>query len=356
MTSPVSWWNRYWFQTSTRYHYGLFRILFVSGFFLLPVALSALGLETGQVSRIARLDALSRAPEDLAQPALLLRLIPLPVAPPSWLGAVVVILAVLAAVGIATRASLIALAAAYLYAGSILNSYGFVAHDTTLPMIVLLVLAFSPRVTTCSLGAYLRRRSACGSWTGFGRKVPVWPARLILVVLALIYFSSGYAKLRETGLDWGDGKTLQSYATDPQPAPYFLQDPDADRESFRDFVGLESFLYSSGTPTSLVRTLAGNDLMMAVIATSSLLWELTFPLVIFVRRLLPWYLAVGLAFHVMVALTFKLYSFYSYPLCYLVFVDWSRLASYVRSGWRGRGQTIAHRRDQLDPDVVSGHG
>ena len=182
------------------------------------------------------------------------------------------------------------------------------------------------------------RRSANGSWTGLGRKVPVWPARLILVVLALIYFSSGYAKLRETGIEWGDGKTLQSYATDPQPAPYFLQDPDADREAFRDLVGLESFLYSSGTPTSLLRTLAGNDLVMAMIATASLLWWLTFPLPIFVRRLLPWYLGVGVAFHMIVALTFKLYSF---PLCYLVFVDWTRVVGYARSWWSGRNRASA---------------
>ena len=266
------------------------------------------------------------------------------------------ILAVLAALGIATRASLIALAATYLYAGSILNSYGFVSHDTTLPMIVLLVLAFAPGVTTCSLSAYLRRRSASGSWTGLGAKVPVWPARLILVVLALIYFSSGYAKVRETGIEWGDGKTLQTYATDPQPAPYFLQDPDADREAFRDLVGLESFLYSSGTPTSLLRTLAGNDLMMAAIATMSLLWELTFPIVIFVRRLLPWYLGVGLAFHVIVALSFGLYSFYSFPLCYLVFVDWTRVDE-LRTELVERAQrSLAHEREQVDPDVVSAHG
>ena len=278
-----------------------------------------------------RLDALSGAPEHLAQPVLLLRLLPLPVAPPSWLGPIIVVLAILAAVGVATRASLVALAAMYLYAGSILNSYGFVSHDTTLPMIVLLVLAFSPGVTTCSLSAYRRRRSARGSWTGLGAKVPVWPARLILVVLTLIYFSSGYAKLRETGIEWGDGKTLQTYATDPQPAPYFLQDPDADREAFRDLVGLESFLYSSGTPTSLLRTIAGNDLLMAAIATMSLLWELTFPIVIFVRRVLPWYLGVGLAFHTIVALSFGLYSFYSFPLCYLVLVDWTRVARLARN-------------------------
>ncbi len=267
MTSPSSWWSRYWFQTSARYHYGIFRILFVTGFFLLPVALSRLGARgrPGVARRPPRCaERRTGGPRAAGAAA---------AAPPAarratlWLGPVIVILAVLAAVGIATRASLVALAATYLYAGSILNSYGFVSHDTTLPMIVLLVLAFSPGVTTCSLSAYLRRRSASGSWTGLGAKVPVWPARLILVVLALIYFSSGYAKLRETGIEWGDGKTLQTYATDPQPAPYFLQDPDADREAFRDLVGLESFLYSSGTPTSLLRTLAGNDLVMAAIAT-----------------------------------------------------------------------------------------
>jgi hypothetical protein len=42
----------------------------------------------------------------------------------------------------------------------------------------------------------------------------------------------------------------------------------------------------------------------------------------------------------MVALTFGLYSFYSFPLCYLVFVDWTRVVSYVRSRWSGAGRPV----------------
>jgi hypothetical protein len=327
----VARWNRTWFATTSRYHYGVFRIVFVSAFFLVPSVISEVWAGAGQFSRVARLSALQDMPAELASPSLLLRILPLPVSPPSWLGPAIVILALLAVVGIATRAALIGLALTYLYAGSILNSYGFIAHDTTLPMIVLLILAVAPGATSLSLTAYWRRRSMEGSWTGLGAKLPVWPARLILVMLALVYFASGYAKVRETGIVWGDGQTLVSYATDPQPAPYFLQDPDADRPTFRDGVGLESFLYTSGDPSWLLRAAAENDVLIAIMSAASLLWELTFPLVLFWRRLLPWYLGLGVVFHAAVTLGFGLYSFYTYPLCYLVFVDWQRVLVYLRA-------------------------
>ncbi len=42
-----------------------------------------------------------------------------------------------------------------------------------------------------------------------------------------------------------------------------------------------------------------------------------------------------------VALTFKLYSFYSFPLCYLVFVDWTRVDG-LRTEPVGRAQQ-SHR-------------
>jgi uncharacterized membrane protein YphA (DoxX/SURF4 family) len=334
MATLTARWNQLWFATTSRYHYGLFRILFVGGFFVLPALINVVWPGHHQISRVARLAALEGASEELAQPVLLLRLLPLPVTPPWWLGPLIIVLAVLATIGLATRVALVGLAAGYLYAGSILNSYGFIAHDTTLPMLVLLVLAFSPGIDDLSLDAYWRSRAGPRSserrWTGFGRRVPVWPAHLILVLLALVYFASGYAKVRESGIDWGDGETLQSYATDPQPAPYFLQDPEADRSTFRDGVGLESFLYSSGRPSWVLRAVAENDVVAGFMSTASLLWELTFPLVIVWRRLLPWYLGTGLVFHGAVTLGFGLYSFYSYPLCYLVFVDWTWVADHAR--------------------------
>jgi hypothetical protein len=155
--------------------------------------------------------------------------------------------------------------------------------------------------------------------------VPKWPAQAILVLLALAYFASGYAKVKEAGWEWADGTTLQAYLTDPQPAPYLVADPDPTVTSFRDAVGIESFAYSSGHPKQFAVDLAQHRALMAGLATVTLLWELTFPLVLVFRRLLVVYLAVAVGFHVTVALAFGLTSFYTYPLTFLVFVDWNAL-------------------------------
>ena len=265
------------------------------------------------------------------QPTALLRLLPLPLPAPGWLFPVVLVVAAMAALGLACRLSLLTLAALNLYLGATLNSHGFIAHDTTLPTIFLLILAFTPGVSACSLDALIAARRARGrDWVRLGAPLPVWPVRLLLVVMALVYFAAGYAKLRETGLEWANGNTLQAYITDPQPAPYLLADPDTGADAFRDGVGLESFLYSSGRPSPVARVIAGSDLLMALCAATSLFWELTFPIVIVVRRLLPWYLLVGLAFHVIVSISFGLHSFYAFALCYVVFLDWPRTIEWTR--------------------------
>jgi hypothetical protein len=165
--------------------------------------------------------------------------------------------------------------------------------------------------------------------------VAVWPARAVLVLLALAYFASGYAKVKEAGWEWANGTTLQAYLTDPQPAPYLIADPDPSAASFRDGIGLESFAYSSGRPKQFAVELAQHRSMMATLSTVSLLWELTFPLVLVSRRLLFPYLAVGAVFHVTVALALGLTSFYTYPLTYLMFVNWNAL-------W-DRLDTLVHR-------------
>jgi hypothetical protein len=321
--NAASAWDRYWFATSTKYHYGIFRLLFVSGFFLLPV---------GSV-RFANLPALADQALDRAflQPTALVRLLHLPVPAPGWLFPVTVVVACLAAAGVATRCSLVMLAGLNLYLGSALNSYGFIAHDTTLPSLFLLVLAFAPGVSALSVDAFISaRRRRDGQWIRLGAALPVWPVRLLLVVMAVAYFSAGYAKLREAGPEWATGRTLQAYITDPQPAPYLLADPDPSADDFRDGIGLGSFLYSSGRPTWIAQEFARSDATMAMFATVSLLWELTFPVVLVFRRALLWYLLLGLVFHVMVSVSFGLHSFYAYPLCYLVFVDWPRTLAWMR--------------------------
>jgi hypothetical protein len=153
------------------------------------------------------------------------------------------------------------------------------------------------------------------------------------VLLALAYGSSGYAKLRQSGLRWADGQTLESYLSDPSPDPYYLADPHpSPGDTFRDGVGIESFLYSTGDPTATARDLARFPFLVALLSAAAMLWELTFPVVLFVRKALPWYLLGGVAFHATVWFTLGLRSFASYLLVYVVFVDWQALARLAGSG------------------------
>jgi hypothetical protein len=322
-----------WFGDTTRYHYGIFRVLFVGGFFLAPFLLPL------QATRLDVARGVSGDTDPYTVPVLLLRVLHLPLSVDAGLAWLMVGLAITAVVGIATRVSLIGVAGLYLYLGSTVNSYGFIAHDTTVPALVLVVLAVCPGVTSLSVDAWLRARGRDGgNWTGRGAKVPGWPARVVLVLLALAYFASGYAKVREAGWEWADGTTLQAYLTDPQPAPYLIADRDPTVTLFRDPIGIESFAYSSGEPNRFAVELAEHHWLMAALATLTLVWELTFPLVLLWRRLLFPYLAVGATFHVTVAVAFGLTSFYTYPLTYLMFVDWNTL--WDRVGAMGRR---AHR-------------
>jgi hypothetical protein len=310
----------HWYGDTTKYHYGVFRVLFVAGFFLAPFVLPL------QATRLDVAREMAADTHPYTTPVLLLRVLHLPLSADAGLAWLMVGLAITAVVGIATRVSLVTIAALYLYLGSTANSYGFIAHDTTVPALVLIVLAACPGVTSLSVDAWLRSRGRPGAnWTGRGAKVPLWPARAVLVLLALAYFASGYAKVKEAGWDWADGTTLQAYLTDPQPAPFFIADPDPTVGSFRDPIGIESFAYSSGRPREFAVEMAQHRWLMAVLATTTLVWELTFPLVLFSRRLLFPYLAVGALFHLTVALALGLTSFYTYPLTYLMFVDWNAL-------------------------------
>lgn len=318
-------WDRVWFSSTDRYHYGLFRIILVGGLFL--IAWDSWGFTD--------LNSVARASGQFTQPVLLAQTLhfsipisPDLVTPMRW---ALRLLAVTSLIGVATRPSLILLSLYNLYLNSLRNSFGFIDHGTTLPSLVLLVIAFSPGVTQLSVDsliAYIRKKGFTRPPTLnlFGGSFPVWPAKLILVVMALAYFTSGLSKVRFGGITWMDGQTLTTYLSEPQPDDYFAAQRNApDSLKWKDGVGLESFIYGTGQSTPLGRFLAGIPAVMMFLSTVSVIWEITFPVVLIFRRLLPLYLLMGIAFHVSIMATLSLYSFYSYILCYALFVDWKRV-------------------------------
>jgi hypothetical protein len=158
---------------------------------------------------------------------------------------------------------------------------------------VMLLLAFSGAARTWSVDAWWRT----GSWRGDGRDVPAWPRHLLIVQLVIMYFIAGIAKI-------GSGWTpLASYS-----ALYvILQD-----------VAVTRFDWSFLAHPVLYR-------ITQICTAVTISWEYSSPLVLLMywyrhtpdrpgrlrafanrHRLHWWWLAVGVIFHVLIAVSLNL--------------------------------------------------
>jgi hypothetical protein len=156
--------------------------------------------------------------------------------------------------------------------------------------ILLLYLALSPCGAVWSVTALWKGR----------RNGPVliypWPLRLLLIQMALIYFTNGLFKLQ--GPQWPTGQALG----------LVLGDAAWTRWSFADWP-MPGWLLQAMTWVVLA-------------------WELAFPFCLCMPRLRVPLLCMGVAFHVGTGLTMRLGPFPLYMLClYLPLLPWERLAN-----------------------------
>ena len=246
-----------------------------------------------------------------------------------------------ALLGIFTRVSLVALAATNLYLGAAVNSWGYAAHSTALPALLLVIVAAAPGATTFSCDALFaawraRRRGqpARVPERVLGGAFSAWPIRLSLLLLCLFYFASGHSKLRHSGLRWADGRTLEFYLSGgsvlgnglPQR---FLSDPRAPTsDKWRDGYGLVDYAYL-GRPTALGHGLSRSPTLVRLVSIATLLFELSFPLALLGRRLTLAYLLAGTLFHVGIILTLRI-EFWSSLVVYLLFVDWLAIGRWLK--------------------------
>jgi hypothetical protein len=92
-------------------------------------------------------------------------------------------------------------------------SYADIHHPEALLGIFLMLLALSPSGERLSIDA-LRRRHRLRltnhrASTSETEEMGMWPLKLMHVLLALTYFSTGLAKMVYGGLDWMNGYTMQ---------------------------------------------------------------------------------------------------------------------------------------------------
>jgi hypothetical protein len=193
--------------------------------------------------------------------------------------------AVLLLLGLCSR---LAAAAAWALSQSFLalNPYAHNAGDTV-RTIILLYLIVAPCGAVWSLDRWLRRNRPAGPVF-----VHPWPLCLLLVQMAVIYFNNGVHKL--IGPQWRAGSSLY----------YVLGDLTLTRWSYGEL------------PLPFVVT--------QLLTWGVLVWELAFPLLVFLPSTRTVTLFLGVLLHVGIGLSMELGVFALYMLClYLPFIPGS---------------------------------
>jgi hypothetical protein len=185
-----------------------------------------------------------------------------------------------------------------LYQG-LVRSFGHFNHDEMLGVYYLAVLAFSPCGDRFSLDSWVsgKRRDRAGFVYGY-------PVLLMQVLMGWVYFSSALIKLRVAGFKYLSADNFPSLAI---------------------YHSLDNL---HDTHFRLAFSLPQVRLVLPYVVGAVLVWELIFPLAIFVRRLRWWILGSGVVFHL--ATLFLMNVFFPYLLAmYLVFVDWQAVGRWI---------------------------
>jgi hypothetical protein len=204
----------------------------------------------------------------------------------------------LACLGLFTRFSTIVAFVLGTYLVGLFNSYGKIEHEAIPPIFIMGILAVSRCGHGFSLDALLRNR----------RKEPPigpsgeyrWPVRAVWVLLAIMFFDAGTAKLRVSGLNWAWGQgfslLMLSRYFDPNPPPLK--------------VGL---------------FIANHVWLARMMGVGSLLVETLFPLALFTRWGRWFFPAAAFAMQMGIGLVMNIW-FIHFLGAYLFWVPWDRLA------------------------------
>ncbi len=229
---------------------------------------------------------------------------------------VVLLLAACAAsIGYRYRLAAPVAALGYLYWQCLGQSWGEMKHARVTLVLGLLFLCTVAASERRSVDSIRRRvRLAKGSATVQPRPAPTepsanaaWAVRAIQVSLAILYFLSGYSKLRSIGIDWMWGNTL--------------------RQAIQDKA-------SSGETTALGFWVLDHGWILVMFQVISLLWELCFPL-IFLRRFRYPVIIVGLLFNIGLWTTVKI-EFFGVLACFAAFLPLDEWEQAVRRRWAAR--------------------
>jgi hypothetical protein len=227
-----------------------------------------------------------------------------PAMPPRGLALAVqvagLVAALLAAAGWRTRVTLPLAWGCGVLLGGMLTSMGKLVHNDVLLLLTLVPLLPAPVSDAWSLDRVRR----AGSVPRTPSSLYGWPVRTAMVVVAGAYFFTALAKLLHAGPTW------------------FLSD------------NLRWILYASSDaqaePNPLVLFVADRPLLAHAVATGTILFELSFPVVLFRPRLAPLYAAGAVALHAGIFVAMGLDYWVHAATVVVVLIEWPRVAAAAR--------------------------
>jgi uncharacterized membrane protein YphA (DoxX/SURF4 family) len=302
-------WNAFWFPEATTLRLSICRILVVAAqlFLFFPPLVDQIDLlkrNTGFIEPQLLIVAISNIiPTDLFFTPETFRVI-------HWVTAVAGITCLL---GLATRTSAFIFALGNWFFLAHGSSYGESHHGEAIFAIFLMLLAFSPSGRYLSIDALIRSRryheENASRATINKMEFGIWPLRLIQVLLALTYFSTGVSKLIYGGLQWMNGYTLQQY------------------------IITDAVLW--GMPLGI--WLAQQHMLCQLSSIGTIFFELFFFITLIIPRSVPYFLLAGLLFHTGIYVAMAA-PFFQHMILYAVFIDFDRVAV-----WLSKGKLCSHR-------------
>ena len=216
--------------------------------------------------------------------------------------------ALLAAAGLALRATLPLALVCWLILQGMLNSIGrVIVGDAVLTLCLLVLLACGAAASEAwSIRAPLRVFRKFRRETGPQPSIPPrgerygWPIRTAMIVIALAYFFAGLQKWRYSGLPWVTSDNLRY------------------------------ILYGQSHPDGLALFIADRPLLAHAFAAGSLLLETFFPLLLFVPKLRWLFIPSVIAMHVAIRIALGLDYSTQWLTALIVFVNWPVVVGWVR--------------------------
>jgi hypothetical protein len=182
----------------------------------------------------------------------------------------------------------------------LVRSFGHYNHDEMLAVYYLAILAFTPCGDAFSFDHWLRLKKSEQPSFAYG-----FPVFLMQVLMGWVYFTSALVKLRVA--------RMQYLSPDSFPV-------------LAIFHSLDNLHDTSFRLAFWLPQIRG---VLPFVVGLVLVWELLFPIAIFWRRSRWWILGFGIMFHIATMLFMNI--FFPYQLAmYLVFVDWDRVAAWLR--------------------------